>query len=1548
MKALRTLVILQIAFLFWTASMSSLSADFVLLDDFESYPAGSIAGKGDWTFIGGNVDVVQNPGGDALVPAGSVLSFHDANNSRASMELPETIAVGTTGTIFFRARFHSDSNNQFSMMTAQNVHPVSTGGAAGEVATQLFAHSDANLRVFSGNSHNPLTPYDIEQWYNIWFVIDNAARTTKIYIQGGEFEAQTQLAWPDNTREFGYRRPLPAPADILAFWGHTFDTGNYFLDHIWLDATGENLVNPVSQPTTPMLITGLAPALDMPWHFAGHGLGFTVTTVPENTLLKEDIELYLNDAPVSFAELAITGESPSFTVSYDGLAFDTEYTAKVVATDSEGQVERWWTFRTLPENGIVEDTSLRESSNDVLQGIVPHGSHPALEGTLSRLTDAPSAKGTTERRVIPGPDNTVVELTWDLGGTAYEIETRRLDRIDVWLDGEDAWRTGFDGEFAISSDGVNFISIPGSRVTTALAHTGNPIDGMPLTSDGTGTDQPNLVSQQFDPTDTALPGGFRYLRLISYGYDSVDDSLLRQPRLMEVDAFTSTGPINRVPSSLPFVYDFGTVRLLNVLPQTGGQYDLETFGAGVAPFIDDPQTIVSFPVELDGKLMLRTANAEARWLAEGQSEIQWTYVDALPDFDPDWNSMVGANTTLADGSGIFQPAANAGSSPDWTWRPFGNGGAVLQATGPGERPELVTSASGFESFEKVAVSVAFWSDQATWGVRAGLSSANNENPFFDPDSPETVLGETLNWTAAPMLEEGNRLLYTAFVGNAVADWSGKIQVFIDDLPTTSVNRRTFYDGLAVGDAPRFESGAYLVFEVDRDVSLYIINDPISEAAWLTGNYTKTAMTVQTTGGSFEVWERALLAGEQVSLPGNSGGADENNFWVVLGESQEEIADSGESFLAPAPFDEWSQQAHSWRVTTDAAAALHTASLATEVSNFNPANGFILTTDLRVPRLQDAGDNAIGLLLLGDGVNSIQAEWLPRESDESSTIRLVDTLSGTVLAETAWAGLQPGRVTNNVGLVGGGEDRLGVGVSFFANDPFLLDDFEDAAASGGSWTTGGINDNWEVGVPTSGPGSARSGVNVFATDLDSNFAATTDNWLRSPVIDLTGVETAVLRFWEALETEDLDPFNGAIVSVLAADTEEPIAVLSDSFGDTGGWVRREFPLSGDMVDREIIIQFQLVTGDFVSVAGWFLDDVSVTRELDGVKITAMPAALTPDGVMPGIRTGENELDNSSDDYLQFAVEDRDLSGGVDGVTVYVAWDIRNSGLEPNWLRNSFTPTNQFVETSASAGQHRLWAREYSDGEQVTLGGASATGAGPFPRGTNNYFVLLGDVRTGLDSIYTLETEGIRTDGTWNLSMTLTDANGFSATVAAAVVASLDGRKEFGVFVRHPDVAGPLLSAAPLGEITGLAMDLLEVSGFLVFEDWQMEKFTPAQRGDLQISGPSATPAGDGIANLLKYALDPSLSPFTPITLQDLVQMDIDEQGRLILVYSERTDINDIDYIPEVSEGLNAWSTENVTELYRESVDVNLLEVGVRGEFPAEAGRGFIRLRVEGLE
>lgn len=162
-------------------------------------------------------------------------------------------------------------------------------------------------------------------------------------------------------------------------------------------------------------------------------------------------------------------------------------------------------------------------------------------------------------------------------------------------------------------------------------------------------------------------------------------------------------------------------------------------------------------------------------------------------------------------------------------------------------------------------------------------------------------------------------------------------------------------------------------------------------------------------------------------------------------------------------------------------------------------------------------------------------------------------------------------------------------------PIFFEDFESGASE---WTHQGDADNWQLGIPTTGPGQAFSGENVYATGLSVNFLQNANNFLISPVIDLTDftqVTVSLQEFRNMDPPEDGQFFHGARVSVVDADSLSMIEELSVEGGTTGGWEERRNKLGPDSVGRRIRLEFNFFSDAFPPNEGWFIDDVSVTAE-----------------------------------------------------------------------------------------------------------------------------------------------------------------------------------------------------------------------------------------------------------------------------------------------------------------------------------------------------------------
>ncbi len=139
----------------------------------------------------------------------------------------------------------------------------------------------------------------------------------------------------------------------------------------------------------------------------------------------------------------------------------------------------------------------------------------------------------------------------------------------------------------------------------------------------------------------------------------------------------------------------------------------------------------------------------------------------------------------------------------------------------------------------------------------------------------------------------------------------------------------------------------------------------------------------------------------------------------------------------------------------------------------------------------------------------------------------------------------------------------------------------------------------------------------------------------------------------------------------------------------------------------------------------------------------------------------------------------------------------------------------------------------------------------------------------------------------------------------------------------------------------------------YDAWRHARFSSAQLADPAVSGDSADPDGDGLANLLEYAF--AGEPLTPASVpaERLPAVGLAEDGRLTLTYFHAADRPDLAHAVEWTDDLAAgpagWQTGTgvVTEITRAPVEGGEL-VTVRADAtPAAAPRQFLRLRVTRL-
>jgi len=193
----------------------------------------------------------------------------------------------------------------------------------------------------------------------------------------------------------------------------------------------------------------------------------------------------------------------------------------------------------------------------------------------------------------------------------------------------------------------------------------------------------------------------------------------------------------------------------------------------------------------------------------------------------------------------------------------------------------------------------------------------------------------------------------------------------------------------------------------------------------------------------------------------------------------------------------------------------------------------------------------------------------------------DTISKTVLwGEVATATMT---ITND------GETNL----NYDIYDYSLLY-FEDFEADDGGYTVTGANPSWEWGEPTTGPGAAHSGLNVWATNLGGNYHNSEWSYIESPDIDLSAYAggNVTVEWWEYADVE-----TGWDVWFVEASNDGGATwnIIHGLYtGSTGDWINPSVTLGPAYAVSNFRVRFGLDTDSSVnSYDGYYVDDVMIT-------------------------------------------------------------------------------------------------------------------------------------------------------------------------------------------------------------------------------------------------------------------------------------------------------------------------------------------------------------------
>ncbi|HEX7320530.1 MAG TPA: hypothetical protein VF399_09280 [bacterium] len=265
--------------------------------------------------------------------------------------------------------------------------------------------------------------------------------------------------------------------------------------------------------------------------------------------------------------------------------------------------------------------------------------------------------------------------------------------------------------------------------------------------------------------------------------------------------------------------------------------------------------------------------------------------------------------------------------------------------------------------------------------------------------------------------------------------------------------------------------------------------------------------------------------------------------------------------------------------------------------------------------------------------------------------------------------------------------------------------------------------WQWGIPTSGPGSAHSGQNCWATNLSGNYDNNADWKLTMPSQNLSGATNPQLQFYHWYSTETSYDSGWVDVSTNSGSTWTKIS--AGYKGSSGDWLLATVSLSAYAGMTGILIRFHFTSDASGTYPGWYIDDVSVVN----LTLSSHPyqnsfegtnGDLSEDIINPGVSapwqrgvptSGPNAAYDGSECWATNLAGDYNIN--ADAAIV--------NGSNMNLLSAAYAEINFYQWFYTEAGYDSGWV-------EVSTSGANGpwTKASPSYRGTSS-----GWIRTNVD-------------------------------------------------------------------------------------------------------------------------------------------------------------------------------------------------------------------------
>ncbi len=145
-------------------------------------------------------------------------------------------------------------------------------------------------------------------------------------------------------------------------------------------------------------------------------------------------------------------------------------------------------------------------------------------------------------------------------------------------------------------------------------------------------------------------------------------------------------------------------------------------------------------------------------------------------------------------------------------------------------------------------------------------------------------------------------------------------------------------------------------------------------------------------------------------------------------------------------------------------------------------------------------------------------------------------------------------------------------------------YDDVENGQNGWTTGGTPDTWAITT-----GDSHSPTHSWTDSPTGQYGNYTDNWVQSPILDLSGASQVALNFWHKYDTEATYDFCHVEYSINGGLSWTE---LTSYDGSSSGWVQEEVDVPQLAHQANARLRFRLTSDVSLTYDGWYIDDVQV--------------------------------------------------------------------------------------------------------------------------------------------------------------------------------------------------------------------------------------------------------------------------------------------------------------------------------------------------------------------